>query len=149
MKLCYSCKKVKSVDSFYKNKYHKDGLGSACKLCANKYVKEYHKKNPDKFKGYNKRWRSKNVYSKRRAKQAKLKCKYGITLEEYNQLFQQQNGHCAICGTHQSELVKTLAVDHDHKTGKVRGLLCMRCNLDLRVVENKNFIKKAEYYLTR
>jgi hypothetical protein len=57
---------------------------------------------------------------------------YGITLKEYENLYIKQNGMCAIC--HHPEPVKSrlfLAVDHDHKTGKVRGLLCSKCNMAL------------------
>lgn len=64
----------------------------------------------------------------------KVRCwkkNYGIemTLEEYNRRFLEQKGRCVICGKHQSELKKALAVDHNHKTGEVRSLLCNRCNL--------------------
>ena len=55
--------------------------------------------------------------------------KYGLTLEDYNEMFSTQNGECAICRTHQRDLNISLAVDHDHSTGKVRGLLCKNCNL--------------------
>ena len=54
--------------------------------------------------------------------------KYGITLEEYNTMFEQQNGCCAICNIHQVELKRHLYVDHDHSTNKVRALLCHHCN---------------------
>lgn len=54
-----------------------------------------------------------------------------ISLEDYNRIFDAQNGCCAICGRHQSELDKRLSVDHDHETGEVRGLLCHGCNLGL------------------
>lgn len=75
--------------------------------------------------------------------------------KKYNELFEKQKGCCAICGKHQSELEKTLHVDHDHKTGKVRGLLCQRCNqaLGYFYVDNKgtelltsaiNFLKNNE-----
>lgn len=55
--------------------------------------------------------------------------KYGITEERYQELFKQQNGRCAICRNRPR--TQRLAVDHDHKTGEVRGLLCKRCNHDL------------------
>ena len=58
------------------------------------------------------------------------KC-YGINLEEYSELFNKQGGKCAICGKHQIDLTQPLFVDHDHKTGKVRGLLCITCNTAL------------------
>jgi len=59
-----------------------------------------------------------------------LRRHYGITIEEYNHMFEKQKGCCAICGKHQLENTKgqALGVDHNHKTGQVRGLLCSPCN---------------------
>ena len=54
-----------------------------------------------------------------------------ISRDDYNKVFIEQDGKCLICGKHQSELEKGLAVDHDHITGKVRGLLCFHCNIGL------------------
>ena|ERR1035437_9212165 len=56
---------------------------------------------------------------------------FGITLDEYNKLFAQQNGLCRGCFIHQSAEKRAFAVDHDHKNGKVRGLLCGNCNVSL------------------
>jgi hypothetical protein len=61
-------------------------------------------------------------------KEWKLKVRYGITTEDYNKLFDKQHGCCAICGKHQSEFKKALHVEHNHKTGNVRGLVCSTCN---------------------
>ena len=62
-----------------------------------------------------------------------LKAGYGISLDQYDKMFQEQNGVCAICGKKETSInqygVKRLAVDHDHKTGKIRGLLCFKCNV--------------------
>lgn len=60
-----------------------------------------------------------------------LKQTFGITLADYRAMFEKQGGNCAICGTHQSFLSRSLAVDHDHKTGKLRQLLCTNCNMIL------------------
>lgn len=61
-----------------------------------------------------------------------LKRTYGITLEQYEQMLTDQGGNCAIClkpETGKTQYgVKSLAVDHCHKTGKIRGLLCEKCN---------------------
>lgn len=57
--------------------------------------------------------------------------RFGITTDDYNDLFNKQGGCCAICGNHQSNFTKALAIDHCHKTGRVRGLLCMICNTAL------------------
>lgn len=62
-----------------------------------------------------------------------LKSTYGITEEQYLQLLAEQNGGCAICGKPPGK--RQLAVDHCHKTGVIRGLLCGRCNLGLGFIE--------------
>lgn len=54
--------------------------------------------------------------------------KFGITLEQYEDLYRQQLGCCAVCKQHSSAFKYKLAVDHDHITGEIRGLLCYRCN---------------------
>ena len=58
---------------------------------------------------------------------ATIRRKYGMTIEEYDRLFDEQDGVCAICGRTNGN--KRLAVDHDHTTGWVRGLLCHSCNV--------------------
>lgn len=74
--------------------------------------------------------------------------KYGISHEGYNRLFDLQLGKCAICGVHQSDQKKTMAVDHCHKTMKVRGLLCSHCNRILGwFKDNPVTILKAVGYL--
>lgn len=55
--------------------------------------------------------------------------RYGITGEQYNELINKQNGVCAICKTEGNK--RSLSVDHDHRSGKIRGLLCHNCNLSL------------------
>lgn len=58
-----------------------------------------------------------------------------MTIEKYNELFQKQNGCCALCGKHQSEFNRRLSVDHNHTTGQIRGLLCWKCNTSIGWVE--------------
>jgi len=77
-----------------------------------------------------------------------LKALYGLTVEQYNEIFDQQRGECAICGKHQTELTKGLAVDHNHETGKVRGLLCSYCNTAIgSFKESIGTMKKAIEYI--
>ena len=68
-------------------------------------------------------------------KNAILKNVYGITLDDYNKMFEEQKGKCAICNRHQNELIRKLSVDHCHRTNKVRGLLCKNCNVALGYYE--------------
>lgn len=76
---------------------------------------------------------------------------FGITYETYLKMFKRQKGLCAICKKPERETVngkiKRLAVDHDHKTGKVRGLLCGKCNRLLHAAEKKGWLKKSLRYL--
>lgn len=84
-------------------------------------------------------------------RKAQLKRKYGMTLEQYQALFELQEGCCALCGVAAETLPeqsRVLHVDHDHKTGKIRGLLCRWCNTMLgRVEAHPGWPMKALSYL--
>jgi len=64
-------------------------------------------------------------------RKTKLKWTFGLTLEAYEKMYKEQKGCCAICGRNRSEFKIALSVDHDHKTKKIRGLLCHDCNTGL------------------
>lgn len=82
------------------------------------------------------------------ARRTKLKQKYGMTLEDYEQLLEDQGGVCALCGNEQHRNISKLFIDHDHETGKVRGLLCLRCNTALGVFgDNTAGVMKVLRYL--
>lgn len=71
--------------------------------------------------------------------------KYGITLEDYDRLFQWQQGLCAICC---QPFKGSAHVDHDHATGKVRGLLCFRCNSTIgKMLDSETLLKRAIDYI--
>lgn len=78
-----------------------------------------------------------------------LKKIFGIDINEYNKMFDDQKGCCAICKRHQSIVKRTLHVDHDHNSGHIRGLLCFSCNMRLGFIENKEFVDAATTYLNR
>ena len=75
---------------------------------------------------------------------ALLKSRYGITFAERMALEKSQKGRCAICGVIQ----KNFHLDHNHETGKIRGLLCIKCNLALGAIENKWLLAAALAYLS-
>jgi hypothetical protein len=116
--------------------------------------REYYKKNAEKMKpGFHQRYHSdKDAHTDKR-----LKRKFGITLDEYNAMFSLQGGVCAVCGTEpnikdKNGNIRRLAVDHDHKTGRVRQLLCNACNTSIGLVKENistlvgmiDYIKKHE-----
>lgn len=162
VKICFKCKKEKDLWEFYKHKSHKDGLTSSCKECTNKvnkynykkhktkrleWAKQYRLGHKEELKKWGKDWYKKN---KDRVKNYALLHKYGLSITEYNYRFNEQNGCCAICGTHQSELTQSLAVDHCHEIGRVRGLLCSKCNITLgNVNEDVNTLLAMVEYLNK
>lgn len=78
----------------------------------------------------------------------KMLKKFGITINQYNTMLELQGGGCAICGKSAADNGKALAVDHNHSTGLVRGILCSRCNLVLDLFESDpNYAQKVECYL--
>jgi hypothetical protein len=81
---------------------------------------------------------------------ASLKSTYGITHEEYEKLFASQGNKCAICGTEQCPTGRFMCVDHDHTSGKVRGILCSKCNHGIGLLrDNVETLKNAIDYLRR
>lgn len=86
------------------------------------------------------------VRAKEKREKAKLK-QWGLSIDDYERLVKAQGGGCAICKKPCSSGRK-LAVDHDHKTGRIRGLLCSNCNLGLgKFFDNKELLRKAISYL--
>ena len=77
-----------------------------------------------------------------------LQKKYGITIGDYNAMFLSQEGSCKICKAHQTGLKKKLVVDHCHSTGKVRGLLCDKCNRGIGFLgDTTDMVYQAYIYL--
>tara|TARA_R110000868_G_C10318385_1_gene712864 strand:+ start:65 stop:478 length:414 start_codon:yes stop_codon:yes gene_type:complete len=80
-------------------------------------------------------------------KKSFIKCTYGIVYEDYLSMHREQEYKCKICKRHADEFKKGLVVDHNHKTDKVRALLCVNCNSQLHVLENKELYDKYMNYL--
>ena len=111
------------------------------------YNKDYKAFNRDYQRWYRKQFPE-------RAKHSDLKKSYGISFEMYQQKLESQNNVCAICGNEEAAVrnnsmeKRNLAVDHDHRTGKIRGLLCTHCNQGIgNFRENPDFLAKAISYL--
>ncbi len=75
--------------------------------------------------------------------------RYGVSPQKYDEIYTSQGGRCALCDRHQTEFNRRLAVDHCHKTGKVRGLLCTGCNVAIgRLGDGPDGLRKALTYVS-
>ncbi len=79
-----------------------------------------------------------------------LKKTYNITLDDYNEMFNKQEGKCIICSKHQSQLTSPLNVDHDHESGQIRELLCNTCNRAIGMLgDSVEILNSAKEYLEK
>jgi len=104
--------------------------------------KQYYKNNKESIKKYR---QEKNI--KEEVYRVKNLSKFGISIEEYQDIYDKQNGSCAICNN-VCVTGRRLAVDHDHTTNKVRGLLCGKCNMAIGLMRDDIYLlKKSIIYL--
>lgn len=167
-KQCSRCRKIKSLAEFRRKKLPSVKTPHYCLICAAKIQKENRNRNIDAF-----RLRERNDHQRRKADidylqrkkralyrynssikgtlaklRSEMRCKYGISLTEYEQMFYDQSGRCKICKT-QSSGFPRLNVDHHHQSGKIRGLLCSACNQGLgHFKDSPEIIDKAREYLS-
>ncbi len=113
MRTCVTCAEEKSIEGFNKNPRYKDGYTRECKVCMYARARKWARTHRAKINTS--------------ARNSRLIIQYGIDILQYEQLLLRQGMVCAICrGVCKSG--RRLAVDHDHRTGAVRGLLCGACN---------------------
>lgn len=139
---CRLCKKDKLSSNY---DFFRGVQNKSCRECRIKNNSWYQKDlNGRKTKAKNRYQQLKNEIAKYRS-DIRLDRKYKLSRGDWNKMLERQGNKCGICEKDFSEIKP--CVDHDHKTGKIRMLLCRRCNLDLQVVENTEFVKKAKTYL--
>ncbi len=163
MKRCKGCSEVKAVDSFYANPTGRQGVRPECKDCTKQRRREWYARNSASEVERVRQWALANpdkvaariaaatgsAQKKVADRKSHLRRKYGMTLEDYDRMFEAQGRVCAICDEARPK-ERTLHVDHDHETGVVRGLLCFRCNNalgDFR--EDHELFERAADYLDR
>ena len=126
MKKCPGCGDTKELVEFSKDRRTKSGYNCYCKTCT-------------RIKSAKRREAQPNI-----SRKCHLKRRYNLSLEDYNKMAELQNGMCAICGKKPEKLV----VDHCHKSGNVRKLLCHPCNLGLgKFFDNISYLQNAITYL--
>jgi hypothetical protein len=159
MKICPKCKVQKDFSDFHTQKGKKDGRSSHCKKCRKKYQVNYaasekrkavifRYRHTEKYKEQQRRYTTGTGREKQKG--YRLWYRFGITLERYKEMEREQADSCAICGVHSSALKTSLNVDHNHENGKVRGLLCAKCNQGLGLFkDNPVLFGRAIDYLKR
>lgn len=156
---CTKCNTEKPLTSefFTKDKYDKSGFTYRCSKCRNLASYEWNRLNKEKVKAANLKNQDKRkafynspegIISSRKAH---LKRNFGLTLEDYEKMSEEQNHKCQICGRGEMNYKnKVLCVDHNHTTGKIRGLLCGLCNSGLgKFLENKELLLNAIKYINK
>jgi hypothetical protein len=133
-KACLACKEIKSIEEFYLNNKpeHKKGRSwnPRCKICVNKIARD----------NYDPYYR----------KSSRIKSQYGITMADFENKLKEQNNCCAICESDKPGGNGNFYVDHNHTTGKVRGLLCHWCNFMIgQSREDINILKAGIKYLKK
>ena len=156
-KVCCKCGKEKPVSEFHKDKNSSDGYTYQCKECRNAKYKEYYHSNIDKMKEKRENTKEyrKEYYSdperKFQYRKRYIEREFGIKYEQYDKMLEAQEGVCTICGKPETKPnAKYLAVDHNHETGVIRGLLCNNCNRALGLLgDNVETLQNAINYLLK
>lgn len=158
MRRCKKCGEFKPPEHFYRDKGGRDGLRPECKACTSARRKEWYAANREREIERVRQWQQAN-HERYVAKQAEyrarserddrpghLRRKFGMTVEDYDRMCAEQGGVCAICGRRPREGTH-LHVDHDHETGRVRGLLCFSCNVAVGQLQHDptRIVRAADY----
>ena len=134
-KPCRDCGEVKPLDEFNKDAKAKDGRRAYCKPCHSARSMSWEKANPEK--------RAKSV------RRHNLKRRYGITVEQFDELFAKQGGRCACCGAPEPGGTGW-QVDHCHDSNELRGILCHSCNVGIgHLGDNVDGVWQAMLYLVK
>jgi chromosome segregation ATPase len=179
MKMCRKCLSQKDYSSFHKNKSTADGYSAYCKPCKSLSDKasiladperlekrknrsrQWQKNNKEQYDLSIKKWKENNIERKWQLdKKSHLWTHYRITIEDYRNMLNDQDGLCLVC-----KKSRKLVVDHDHSCCPdkitcgmcIRGLICNQCNLIVGIIENsedivnsaKKYIKKSKYVNAR
>ena len=131
--ICKKCGTDSPLEAFYKNSSYKSGYSATCKECSRAYAKQHSRKNKDLMR------------------ERQLQHKFGLTNAEYDAKLAAQGGVCQICKCPPPEnLSKKFPVDHDHRTGKIRDILCQSCNHMLgNAKDNPDILQNGIAYLLK
>lgn len=126
-KSCTKCGTHKPLDDFHRSSSAKDGKASWCKKCVNSTRRDNRKR----------------TYTPENKRKWQIKTRYGMTVAQVDAMHAAQGGSCAVC----RKPISKFHIDHNHNTGKVRGLLCHRCNVMIGGWDDKAWLEAAMRYM--
>lgn len=146
MPTCTKCDQDKGDDAFYWRK-DRNCLRQPCKACHSEYGRSLDREHR---RAISRKSHEKNREKNRpRERELRLLNDYGLTVEQYDEMLLAQDGVCAICRKPETVTdprygqVRALAVDHNHRTGEVRALLCARCNMAIGMLDDSDHTLEA------
>ena len=145
-KVCPRCGIDKPASEFHLARGTASGLAGHCKQCSKELTYEWRGRNPERAKAITRRW------YEARGKESHLSYRYQLALKAYDDLLEKQGGVCALCQNPETIVTPKgkrhfLGVDHDHKTGRIRGLLCRKCNTAVERFQDPEVLKRLVAYL--
>ena len=148
-KVCMKCGEPKPLDDYWNHPNGKFGKRPRCKSCVRNENTEHDRRREIRQPGYNRdRVRAWSAIGDNK-RNRNLIGRYGITVKEYDRLLEEQDHKCAICDGEMDE-GKRFAVDHDHKTGAIRGIVHVRCNTAIALFKDSPEIcRRAAEYLEK
>ncbi len=159
-RLCRTCNSRKLDSDFGRDERSKDGLAWRCHACAKKTHKRWRDRNSDHVRDVargvrRERYKNEPVKDRKILRTSRLK-KFGLTYEDFERMLILQGYKCDICAkeitvdSDKHSYAKSACVDHNHDTGKVRGLLCSRCNTGIGLLgDDARLLQIAADYLKR
>lgn len=161
-KRCTKCGLVKPLTEFYAAAGMRDGHRNDCIPCNKAAKRERHARNPEPYRKRAREWAAENA-ERRAAYQAEYRNRperkrvmrdlyyrrtYGLSVDEADEILAAQNGRCAICCRPAPERLGSMHLDHDHRTGAIRGFLCVDCNHGLgKLRDSPELLLRAVVYL--
>jgi hypothetical protein len=162
-KRCIKCGIEKPLNEYTIHNRNKGQHRNFCHDCEKQWISKYHKtpqgkekrkewveNNKDKIDEYKEIYKNDLVRKEKSRTYHRarwLMINFNMTVDKYMSMFEQQDGKCAICGIERNGGKRNFCIDHDHKTGNVRGLLCHSCNVSVGLMKDSPYLlrKAAEY----
>lgn len=146
-KTCRKCAAIKPIHEFYARRKSTDGFSWSCKKCEGYQCAANYQKQKDRYIQQHRTYYNTNKTKFKELNREGNLRQFGITVKEFDEMYEAQGRGCKLCGGNNRD-GRRLAVDHEHSTGIVRGLLCGECNQSLgKFKDSPDLLRKAAVYI--